>query len=170
MQNEEIKELLKKLEPFFIGFKADERSLKNENGMELFFRKDWKDKTTVSGLHAKHNHSIGCSFSKSPEKIFKDIRQRLIPEYHKDFFETKKERLEREEHNEAERMKLKALASVLGGEIEKHYGHRNAIGNEYASTENVSIYPTYSNHFEFRISLGYIDAMKLAQILKNFPL
>lgn len=170
MTTEEIKELVKKLEPLFIGFKADERSLKNDNGMELLFRADWKGKTTVSGLHAKHNHSIGCSFTKTLEKIFKDIRQRLMNDYYKDFFEAKKERIERQEHDENELLKLKALASVLGGELSKHYGYRGVSGNEYVETENVSIYPTYNNNFEFKINLNYINAMKLAQILKKSAL
>lgn len=168
MTNEQISELVKKLEPLFIGFKAYENKLKNENGMELVFRKDWKDKTTISGLNAKHNHSIGSSFEKSPEKIFKDVRNRLMPGYHRDFFETKRERIEREESLAESELKLKALASVIGGELCKHYGHRGAIGNDYVETNNVSIYPTYSGNYEFKIDLNYIDAMKMAQILKNF--
>lgn len=167
MTNDKINELVKKLEPLFLGYKAYENHLKNENGMELVFRSDWNNKTKVSGLHAKHNHSIGCSFEKSPEKIFKDIRSRLMPSYHKDFFETKREKIEQQESEESDSLKLKALASVIGGEICHHYGYRNAIGNQYASTESVTIYPTYDGHYEFKMTLSYIDAMKLAQIIKN---
>lgn len=167
MTKEKINELVKKLEPLFLGYTASESSLKNDNGMELVFRCDWNNKTTVSGFHAKHRHSIGCSFKKSPEKIFKDIRKRLMPEYHKDFFETKREKIAQQEAEEANLQKLKALASVIGGEICNHYGYRNAVGLEYANTENISIYQTYRGQYEFKINLSYIDAMKLAQILKN---
>ena len=167
MTNDKINELVKKLEPLFLGYTANENRLKNENGMELVFRMDWNNKTKVSGLHAKHNHSIGCSFEKPIEKIFKDIRSRLMPEYHKDFFETKREKIERQEADEADLQKLKALASVIGGEVCNHYGYRNAVGSEYASTENISIYQTYHGHYEFKINLSYIDAMKMAQNLKN---
>lgn len=96
MTNDKINELVKKLEPLFLGYTAYENRLKNENGMEIVFRSDWNNKTKVSGLHCKHNHSIGCSFEKSPEKIFKDIRSRLMPDYHADFFETKREKIERQ--------------------------------------------------------------------------
>lgn len=168
MTNDQIIEIVKKLEPLFLGYKAHERSLKNDNGMEIYFRCDWKGKTTVSGLHAKNSHSIGCSLTKSPEKIFKDIRNRLMPDYHKDFFETKRERLEREEAQNEDELKLKALASVIGGEISNHYGYRGASGNSYVDTANVSIYPIYNGCYEFKIDLNYINAMKLAAILKNF--
>lgn len=170
MKNDQIIELVKKLEPLFLGFTAHERSLKNDNGMELLFSCDWKNKMTVSGLHAKHSHTIGCSFEKSPEKIFKDIRRRLMSDYHKDFFETKRDKIERQEAEEENLLKLKALASVVGGEVEHHSGYRNAISNEYVSAENVSISPTYRGNYEFKIELTYIDAMRLAQILKNFLL
>lgn len=167
MTNDKINELVKKLEPLFLGYIAYENRLKNDNGMELVFRTDWNNKTTVSGLHAKHNHSIGCSFEKPIEKIFKDVRNRLMPEYHKDFFEAKRERIERQEAEEADRQKLKALASVIGGEISNHHGYRNAVGHEYVSTESTSIYQTYHGHYELKINLSYIDAMKMAQNLKN---
>jgi hypothetical protein len=167
MTNDKINELVKRLEPLFLGYTAYENRLKNENGMEIVFRSDWNNKTKVSGLHAKHCHSIGCSFEKSPEKIFKDIRSRLMPEYHRDFFETKREKIERLEADEADSQKLKALASVIGGEICSHHGYRNAVGCDYVSTENTSIYQTYHGHYEFKISLSYIDAMTLVQNLKK---
>lgn len=135
--------------------------------MELVFRTDWNNKTTVAGLHAKHCHSIGCSFDKPIEKIFNDIRRRLMPDYHKDFFETKREKIERQEAEESNIQKLKALASVLGGEICNHHGYRNAVGYEYISAENISICQTYHGNYEFKINLSYIDAMKLAQNLKS---
>lgn len=168
MQNDQLPEFVKKLEPFFIGFTAEGNSLKNANGMEICFRVDWKNKTIVSGLHAKHRHSIGCSFEKTPEKIFKDIRRRLFPEYYTDFFKTKKENLEIAEAEEINTQKLKALASVIGGEVSRHYGHRGASGNDYISTENVSIYPTYQGDYEINVTLDYIDAMKIAKHLKDF--
>lgn len=167
MTNDKINQLVKRLEPLFLGYTAIDNRLKNENGMELVFRSDWKNKTVVSGLHSKHCHSIGCSFNKPIEKIFKDIRNRLMPEYHKDFFETKREKIEAQETDEANIQKLKALASVVGGEICNHYGYRNAVGSEYVSTENISIYQTYHGHYEFKINLNYIDAMKMAQNLKK---
>lgn len=167
MTNGKINELVKKLEPLFLGYTAYENRLKNENGMEIVFRSDWNNKTKVSGLHGKHNHSIGCSFEKSPEKISKDIRSRLMPDYHADFFETKREKIERQEIEDSNSQKLKALASVLGGEICNHHGYRNAVGSEYVSAESISIYQTYQGHYEFKINLSYIDAMKLAQDLKK---
>lgn len=127
-------------------------------------------KTIVTGLHAKHSHTIGCSFEKSPEKIYKDIRTRLMPEYHKDFFENKREKTERQEAEEENLLKLKALASVVSGELFNHCGYRNAVGHEYVSAGNISIYPTYFGHYEFKIDLSYIDAMRLAHILKNSSL
>lgn len=108
MTDDQIKTLVIKLQALFIGFSAHEKSLKNSNGMELYFRVDWKNKMTVSGLHAKKRHSIGCSFEKPVEAIFKDIRRRLFPEYHKDFFETKREQIERTEAEEEAALKLKA--------------------------------------------------------------
>lgn len=167
MTNDKINELVKKLEPLFLGYTAHENRLKNDNGMELVFRIDWNRKTKVSGLHAKHCHSIGCSFDKPTEKIFKDIRSRLMPEYHRDFFETKREKIEQQEIDEANLQKLKALASVIGGEICNHHGYRNAVGCEYVSTENISICKTYHGQYEFKINLNYIDAMKMAHNLKN---
>lgn len=167
MTNNKINELVKKLEPLFLGYTAQENRLKNENGMELVFRSDRKNKTVVSGLHAKHNHSIGCSFEKPIEKIFKDIRHRLMPDYHRDFFESKREKIERQEADELNIQKLKALASVIGGEICSHYGYRNAVGSEYVSSKNVSIYQTYHGHYEFKINLSYIDSMKMAHTFKN---
>lgn len=168
MTNEKIHQLVKNLEPLFLGFTAHEDRLKNSNGMELRFHSDWSGKTTVSGLHANHRHSIGCSFEKPIEKIFKDIRRRLMPGYHADFFETKRGKLERAEAEEAAKLKLKALASVIGGNIEHRYGHRSSCGNEYVSAENVSIYPTYRGLYEFNLELGYAEAMKLAEILRDF--
>lgn len=170
MTSEKLYEVVRKLEPFFMGYKAHDNMLKNENGMTLVFRISWNNKTTVSGLYAKHNHTIGCSLEKSPEMIFKDIRKRLMPEYHKDFFETKRETIERQEAEEEDLLKLKALASVVGGELSHHYGYRGVAGNEYVSAESVSIYPSYSGHYKFEIELNYIDAMRLAHILKNSSL
>ena len=121
MTTEKIIELVKKIEPYFIGYTAEENRLKNSNGMELVFRTDWKDKTTVSGLHARRRHSIGCSFEKPVEKIFKDIRRRLMSDYYADFFENKREKIERTEAEEQEKLKLKALASVIDGSFFKRH-------------------------------------------------
>lgn len=130
MTDEKIHELVKKLETYFIGYKANEKTLKNSNGMELWFRSDWKGKTIVSGLHAKSRHSIGCSFEKPIEKIAKDIRKRLMPEYFDDFFTTKKEKIEQTEMMENDSLKLKAVASVIGGEISRNYGHTYSGNSE----------------------------------------
>ena len=62
MTDEQINQVVKSLEPLFLGYKATENCLKNSNGMELFFRCSWNNKTTVSGLHAGRPHVIGCSF------------------------------------------------------------------------------------------------------------
>lgn len=90
-----------------------------------------------------------------------------MPEYHRDFFELKREKNERQEADELNIQKPKALASVIGGEICSQYGNRNALGSEYVSTESASICQTYLGHYEFKISLSYIDAMKMAQTFKN---
>jgi len=58
-----------------------------------------------------------------------------MPDYHKDFFETKREKIERQEAEEENLLTLKALASVIGGEVEHHYGHRGAAGHEYVISE-----------------------------------
>lgn len=168
MKTEQLNDFVKKMEPFFLGYAACENRLKNENGMELLFLIDWKNKTTVRGLHAKHKHSIGCSFTKSPEKVYQDIRRRLLKNYHADFFETKREKIERTEAEDLNKQKLQALASVIGGQIERHYGHRTAAGHEYVSTDDISIYHTYQGLYEFSLTLDYISAMKLAKILKDF--
>jgi hypothetical protein len=170
MTHEEIHKLVKNLEPLFIGYTANEDCLKNENGMVLRFRSDWHNKTTVSGLHAKKCHSIGCSFNKPLGKIFKDIRRRLMPDYHADFFENKREKNERAEIDEENLLKLKALASVIEGGIGTHYGYGNSLDNKFVDAENVSIYQTYSRGYEFKINLNYIEAMKLAQYLKEASL
>ncbi len=171
MKTEQLNEFVKKIEPFFLGYTAEENRLKNSNGMELIFRVDWKNKTTVSGLNAKHRHSIGCSFDKPLEKVFKDIRRRLIPAYHADFFENKREKMEQAEAEHSNSQKLKALASVIGGQVERHYGHRGSANSEYVYSESASIYQTYQGNYEFNIVLEYIDAMRLAKILKelDFP-
>ena len=95
MASNQINELVKKLEPLFIGYTAKENRPINSNGMELAFRMNWNNKTTVSGLHASRTHSIGCSFEKPIEKIFKDIRRRLMTGYHTNFFETKRQSIKR---------------------------------------------------------------------------
>lgn len=163
MNNDQIIELVKKLEPFFLGFSAEERSLKNTNGMELRFFCDWKGKTIVSGLHANKKHSIGCSFDKSHEKIFKDIRKRLMPEYYTDFFEAKREKIERSEREIENKQKLRALASVINGTIERD-NHR---GDEFVESSDVSIHQTYYGKYDFKICLNYVDSMKLAQLLNE---
>lgn len=170
MTSEQIEILVKKLEPFFIGYTAFENRLKNSNGMELVFKEDWKGQTIVIGLHAKSGHSIGCSFSKPLEKIFKDIRRRLMPNYHSDFFETKKEKVEQAEFEAAEKLKLKALASVIEGEICRDYGHRYSGNSEYVRANNVAIYQTYNGRYEVQLNLSYFDAMKMAKFLKDFTL
>lgn len=167
MDNEQINLLVKKLEPFFLGYVAQENRLKNDNGMELLFSRDWKDKTTVRGLHAKHTHKIGISFEKSPEKIFRDIRRRLMADYHTDFFEYKKEKIENDEVKYEQEQKLKALASVVGGEIGHDYGYRTTYGNEFVTSKNVSIYQDYQGRYDFKIVVSYIDAMRLAKYLKE---
>lgn len=167
MDKEKINEFVKKIEPYFLGYTAHENCLKNSNGMELVFRCDWKNKTTVSGLHAKHRHSIGCSFEKPVEKIFKDIRRRLMPDYHADFFKTKKDKIESAEAEELEKQKLRALASVVGGEISCNYGHKHAGSTEYVSANNFSIYQSYNGRYDFHLELSYIDTMKIVQLLKE---
>lgn len=42
MKTEQLNEFVKKIEPFFLGYTAEENRLKNSNGMELIFRIDWK--------------------------------------------------------------------------------------------------------------------------------
>ncbi len=168
MTQEKINELVKKLEPLFLGFKASENRLKNDNGMELVFRLSWNNKTTVSGLHATHTHSIGCSFEKPIDKIHKDVRRRLMTAYYADFFATKRAKQERLEHDEQEKQKLRAIASVVGGEVINHYGLRGATYTECVSTEDLLIYQTYNGLFEVSLKLDYIKAMKMAPYLKTF--
>ena len=69
MKDEKIIQLVKNLEPFFIGYKAEADRLKNSNGMELLFSISWNDKPTVRGLHANRSHSIGCSLTKYQKRF-----------------------------------------------------------------------------------------------------
>lgn len=85
MNKEDIQSLVKNLEPYFFGYTANDCSLTNELGLELRFYSSWSDKTQVSGIGAKHSHSIGCSFTKPLERIAKDVKRRLIPECREDF-------------------------------------------------------------------------------------
>lgn len=163
MTSNQIDELVKKLEPLFIGYRAKENRLINSNGMELVFRVSWNNKTTVSGLHASRTHSIGCSFEKPIEKIFKDIRRRLMTDYHADFFEAKRQNIERAEAEELDAQKLRALSSVIGGEICRHYGQ----GTDCVDSENICIYQSYDGMYKFEIKMDYFDAMKLAHHLKE---
>ncbi len=135
--------------------------------MELIFRLNWHNRTTVSGINAKHSHSIGCSFDKPLEKIFKDIRRRLMPEYHADFFEHKREKLERKEAEEANDLKLQAIASVIGGEIGQNYGNRYSGNSSAIHAQNASVYETYSGLYEIHLKLDYISTMKVAKYLKE---
>lgn len=169
MKDEKIIELVKRLEPFFIGYKAEEDRLKNSNGMELRFSISWHNKPTVSGLHASRSHSIGCSFEKSCDKIFKDIRKRLMPDYHDDFFKHKRAKQEREEaaHEKAE--KLRALASVSDGEVCKNYGYSYNSGS-FVSAQNLSVHEDYNGYYNVSIKLRYMDAMKLVKHLKDSQL
>lgn len=79
MEKTNIQNLVKELEPYLFGYTANDCSLINDSGLELLFNSSWNNKTTVSGLRVKHSHSIGCSFTKSLDKIAKDIKNRLIP-------------------------------------------------------------------------------------------
>lgn len=102
MKNSDIENLVKKLETYFFGYRAQERTLVNDNGMTLSFYSSWNNKTTVSGLGGYHSHTIGCSFSKPLEKIAKDINRRIIPKYKDDFFKKKKDRIETKERKKEE--------------------------------------------------------------------
>ncbi len=93
MTSDQINDLVNKLEPLFIGYTAKENRLVNSNGMVLVFRICWNNRTTVSGLHASRTHSIGCSFEKPLDKIFKDIRRRLMTDYHVDFLKLNDKKL-----------------------------------------------------------------------------
>ncbi|MBY0315665.1 MAG: hypothetical protein K2Q26_09110 [Bdellovibrionales bacterium] len=167
MTEENIFQLVKKLEPLFIGYTAQENRLKNSNGMELIFRFGRNNKTTVSGLNAKRSHSIGCSFDKPVEKIFKNIRRRLIPAYHADFFDHKREKLERKDAEEANALKLQAIASIIGGEIGQNYGYRYSGNSSAIHAQNASVYETYSGLYEMHLTLDYMNTMKLAKYLKD---
>lgn len=163
MTSKQINDLVKKLEPLFIGYTAKENRLVNSNGMELVFRVSWNNRTTVSGLHASRTHSIGCSFEKPLDKIFKDIRRRLMTDYHADFFETKRQKIEQAEAEELDAQKLRAISSVINGEIVRHYGQ----GTDCVSTENVCVYQSYDGIYKFEIKTNYFDAMKLAKYLNE---
>ena len=91
IKDKEIFKLVKNLEPYFFGYMAEEKTLKNDSGLEFFFHCSWNGKTMVDGLGGKNCHSIGCSFTKPLEKIAKDIKRRLLPAYRDDFFENKRE-------------------------------------------------------------------------------
>lgn len=53
MKAQEIDQLVKKLEPYFHGYKAKENSLSNDSGMTLYFSSSWNNKTKIKGSGAK---------------------------------------------------------------------------------------------------------------------
>ena len=114
MEDKQIFELVKNLEPYFFGYTAKENKLKNDSGLEFLFQDIW-GKTTVSGLGGKNYHKIGCSFTKPLDKIAKDIKRRLLPNYRDEFFKNKREQKELKEKEAFDRKKLAALAQASGG-------------------------------------------------------
>ena len=94
MDKEQIKALVKKLEPHFLGYRADCERLKNRFGMEILFGEDWRGKTEVTALLASHYSykKIGCSFEKPIPKIVADIKRRLLPKYYEKFMIYQKEK------------------------------------------------------------------------------
>ena len=61
---------------------------------------------------------------------------------------------------------MRAISSVVDGEIRKDYGYSYNSGN-FVSAQNLSVYETYSGHYEITIKLDFMNAMKLAEYLKN---
>ncbi len=167
MEKANIQNLVKKLEPYFFGYTASDCSLVNDTGLELLFSSSWNNKTTVSGLRGKHSHSIGCSFTKSLDKIAKDIKNRLIFEYRDDFISYKKEKIDREKHEMEELLKLEALAQSCSDELKDAYWNSRSPRNKYVGTQNIEIKQNYSGDYNFSIDLSFGDSLKLIDFLKN---
>jgi len=167
MEKTNIQNLVKKLEPYFFGYTANDCSLVNESGLQLLFSSSWNSKTTVSGIGGKHSHSIGCSFNKSLDKIAKDIKNRLIPEYRDDFISYKKEKIESEKYEMDELLKLEALAQTCSGELKDTYWNSRSPRNKYVGTKNVEIKQNYSGNYNFSIDLNFGDSLKLIDFLRD---
>lgn len=167
MEKTNIQNLVKKLEPYFFGYTANDCSLTNELGLELRFFASWNNKTQIRGIGAKHNHSIGCSFTKPLEKIAKDVKRRLIPEYREDFIAYKREESERIEHEAQELLKLEALAQACSGELKDSYWNSRSLRDKYVNAESLEIKQNYSGKYEFSIKLDFGDSLKLINILRK---
>ena len=164
MKTTKIHKLVKSLEKYFYGFKAEENLLTNDAGLKLLFTETWNEKTKVSGIGGKHNHTIGCSFTKSLDKIAKDIRNRLLPDYKEDFFAYKCERIKYKQVNEEKLLKLKALAQASNGEIKDKYGTSSV---QYVCANDHSIEEDYEGNYRHTIELDFSDSLKLAEFLSK---
>ena len=164
METAKIHELVKSLEKYFYGFQAEENLLTNDAGLKLLFTETWNKKTKISGIGGKHSHTIGCSFTKSSDKIAKDIRSRLLPDYKEDFFAYKCEKIKYKQKNEEDFLKLKALAQASSGEIKHKYGTSSV---QYVCAKNLSIEENYADNYLHTIELNFSDSLKLADFLNR---
>ncbi len=167
MEDSQIYELVKKLEPLFHGYTAKERILENSSGMKLHFSSTWNGKTSISGLGGKKRHSIGCSFTKPLDKIAKDIRRRLLPDYRDDYFENIVERKQRQEKIDSDLLKLKALEDATEGEIRDQYGYSSGPYNKYVNSDYANISQRYNGGYELTILADFTETLDIISFLKK---
>ncbi len=167
MNNSEIEIIVKKLEKYFIGYKANGNTLKSEAGFEFRFHSSWNNKTTVSGIGGTRYHSIGCSFTKPVEKIAKDIKRRLFPDYRDDFLKTVKSDNEKREFEEKQLLMLEALKESAHAEIKDSYWNSRAMHNKYISANGFEIKQTYSGDYEFTVDCNFSESLKLIGFLNT---
>ena len=165
MENAEIHKLVKNLENYFFGYVAKQNYLESTSGLKILFRSSWNGKTTIIGLGARRNHSIGCSFTKPLDKIAKDIKKRLMPDYRDDFFEKLRDENIRQEKEQSELMKLKAIAQVSCGIVEDQKFYSRGSGTKYVRSDYANISQTYSGDYELTIRANFGEALKILNFL-----
>lgn len=170
MEDKKIYEVVKSVSKYMIGFKPEEKYLVNDNGMKFHFYSSWNNKTTISGVGARHSHSIGCSFKKDPEKIAKDIYRRLYDDYRDDFLTNKREEEGREKKINDDMEKLDAICSVIeGATVRENFGNYKKY-NRHVCNKQIEISQDYQDNYDFKINLSFSETLKAVSLLKEHNL
>ena len=167
MDKEQIKSLVKKLEPHFLGYQAHDNRLKNDIDMEIIFQENWRGQTKVSiaGTFLSCYQEIGCSFEKPISKIVADIKRRLLPKYYENFLSYQKEERELEQREKEKKQRLEALAQISGGKVSDIYDNGSKKG---VFLKNFEISPSYGDSYKISIRASFGEALKIAEYLKEF--
>jgi len=170
MEDKKIYEVVKSVSKYMIGFKPEEKYLVNDNGMQLHFYSSWNNKTTISGVGARHSHSIGCSFEKDPERIANDIYRRLYDAYRDDFLNNKKEIEGREKNINDDMQKLDAICSVIdGAAVHENYGNYKKY-NRHVRNKQIEVSQDYKDNYDLKINLNFSETLKVVNLLKEHNL